>query len=806
MVKPAAYVAFLILLRVTAQTSASIDEIVRETSSEKTLDLTNHHFSETKNVSARVGIIDETTSKPESVFLTDASESLLGNAYSSESPPTDVNLLDQHELHDILKRHMYTDDQEIGAETILEPNKGIFESFQTSENTAFDQSDLCESTPTNSADPIVSPNGTFSEDSNTEIQSSIVPLFVSESGSAPVFHSVSHANSEPLIVSETKAQALADSDISTTETVAESTSSPESKGPKNSSFISSEATISELRESQMESTNHHEFRDFESVSVITSGISDVTVPYATVFESTSLGSSSPDSSISFTSATIHPASSHHQSGPNNSEFSDYEDSESFTGNFSNDCRFLSFEEWKKMKEAVSRSDASSQTNEEEEKSIKNSSVSSNTSTALIDPSSDTVPAFADEHGRVYKDKFNYASVDCAATIVKTNSDAKGASAILTEVKDSYLLNKCSTANKYVVIELCQDILVESVVMGNFELFSSMFRQVKFSVSDRFPVTKGWHELGSHEAQNIRDVQTFTIENPLIWARYLKIEIVSHYGNEFYCPISLVRVHGKTMMEEFKDTDNGASVASKTPVTTTEIINSTSDLNTSLEECKVVTPYLALNEFLKDLNSSSNYCDVPLSVNVSHTTTRESNNKPTQESIFQNIVKRLSLLETNATLSLLYVEEQSKLLSDAFYNLEKRQVKKFENLLSQLNETMYTQVLYLENAVEKIKTDSRNLFRAQSQQSLTSLNGLRMEAQSMAREVSFLKKVVIADTLIILSLLAYVIITRETVTMEELTSKQKVVEVASPTKEPLQVIKPFSGRNNRGKARKRKHVF
>ncbi|KAM9889470.1 hypothetical protein OXX79_012137, partial [Metschnikowia pulcherrima] len=472
MVKPAAYVAFLILLRVTAQTSASIHEIARETSSEKALNLTNHHFSETKNVSTRVGIIDETTSKPESVFLTDVGESLLGNAYSSEPPPTDVKLLDQHELHDILKRHMHTDDQEIGAEAILEPNKGIFESFQTSGNTAFDQSDLSESTPTNSADPIAPPNGTFSEDLNTEIQSPIVPLFVSESGSAPVFHSVSHANSEPLIVSETKAQALADSEISTTETAAENISSPESKVPKNSSFISLEATISELRESQMESTNHHEFRDFESFSVITSGISDVTVPYATVFESTSLGSSSPDSSISFTSATIHPVSSHQQSSPNNSEFSDYEDSESFTGNFSNDCRFLSFEEWKKMKEAVSRSDASSQTNEEEEKSMKNSSVSSNTSTALIDPSSDTVPAFSDEHGRVYKDKFNYASVDCAATIVKTNSDAKGASAILTEVKDSYLLNKCSTANKYVVIELCQDILVESVVMGNFELFSS----------------------------------------------------------------------------------------------------------------------------------------------------------------------------------------------------------------------------------------------------------------------------------------------------------------------------------------------
>ena len=98
--------------------------------------------------------------------------------------------------------------------------------------------------------------------------------------------------------------------------------------------------------------------------------------------------------------------------------------------------------------------------------------------------------------------------------------------------------------------------------------------------------------------------------PLIWARYSKIEIASHYGNEFYCPNSLVRVHGKTMMEEFKDADNGAFVTMK------EIMNPPSDLYTSFEKCKVVTPYLALKEILGDLNPSSNYCDVPLLVNES----------------------------------------------------------------------------------------------------------------------------------------------------------------------------------------------
>lgn len=491
---------------------------------------------------------------------------------------------------------------------------------------------------------------------------------------------------------------------------------------------------------------------------------------------------------------------------NVSNMSNYKQGEK---NHSEEGKFLSFEQWKKLKEAGNQLELS-----EVKVAIGGSKEKSpnanNASYLAIKQSSEHAVASLEDQGRVYKDKFNYASVDCAATIVKTNSDAKGASAILTEVKDSYLLNKCSASNKFVVIELCQDILVNSVVMGNFELFSSMFRTVKFSVSDRFPVTKGWHELGQFEAQNIRDTQTFNIENPLIWARYLKIEIVSHYGNEFYCPISLVRVHGKTMMEEFKDTDVGTEAVS--PEThqiqkpTEEFLNNSAEFNSRVEECKVSTPYLALNEFLKDLNSTDNYCDVPLvSIDVPQTTTTETNNnKRTQESIFQNIVKRLSLLETNATLSLLYVEEQSKLLSDAFFNLEHRQVRKFENLLIHLNETMYTQVLYLEKAVEKIKTDSIRLFQAQSTQSRSSINSLRKETLSFAREISFLRKVVIADTLIILSLLAYVIITRETLTAEELTGKRKQQRELLPEEEGVSVIKPYSPRHNRPKGRRRKH--
>ncbi|EON66610.1 hypothetical protein W97_05856 [Coniosporium apollinis CBS 100218] len=155
-------------------------------------------------------------------------------------------------------------------------------------------------------------------------------------------------------------------------------------------------------------------------------------------------------------------------------------------------------------------------------------------------------------GKTCKERFNYASFDCAATVLKTNPQCKSSSSVLVENKDSYMLNECAAPNKFIIVELCDDILVDTVVLANFEFFSSMFRTFRISVSDRYPVkTDRWKELGVFEARNSRDMQAFLVENPLIWARYLRVEFLTHYGNEYYCPLSLLRVHGTTMMEEFR---------------------------------------------------------------------------------------------------------------------------------------------------------------------------------------------------------------------------------------------------------------
>jgi len=318
-------------------------------------------------------------------------------------------------------------------------------------------------------------------------------------------------------------------------------------------------------------------------------------------------------------------------------------------------------------------------------------------------------------GRVYKDKYNYASLDCAATIVKTNSEASGATSILLENKDKYLLNPCSAESQYVIIELCEDILVEEVELGNYEYFSSTFKIVKFYVSDRLPVTKsGWTVIGEFEAENSRQLQSFIIENPRRWARYLRVEIVSHFGDEFYCPISMLKVHGQTMMDEFKlgetepQCEESSNEVSEETVRVAEgkgeeeeeevkrdsVIDEKTDQDCT-EKIKDTEKEDVIVKKKKDECSQEDMCFenkakqwyensfhvfevvsnktvdgkiVDTCLNSTQTPLNAGQmRKPTEESIFKNMIKRLNTLESNSTLTVQYIEEQNRLLTHSINN-------------------------------------------------------------------------------------------------------------------------------------------
>ncbi|KAH0832375.1 UNC-like C-terminal-domain-containing protein [Lanmaoa asiatica] len=151
------------------------------------------------------------------------------------------------------------------------------------------------------------------------------------------------------------------------------------------------------------------------------------------------------------------------------------------------------------------------------------------------------------------DRFNYANMDCSARVHTTHKSAKSASAILSSKKDKYMLSPCNADAQFVVVELCDDIRIDTVQLANFEFFSGVFKDFSVSVAKTYTGTnEGWTFAGTYRAKNIRGVQSFHPPTSLRdFYRYIRVDFHSHYGHEYYCPVSLLRVYGLTHLEEWK---------------------------------------------------------------------------------------------------------------------------------------------------------------------------------------------------------------------------------------------------------------
>ena len=503
-------------------------------------------------------------------------------------------------------------------------------------------------------------------------------------------------------------------------------------------------------------------------------------------------------------------------------------------------------------------------------------------------------------GRTCRERTNYASYDCAATTLKTNPECKGPSAILVENKDTYMLNICSAKNKFFIVELCDNILIDTIVLANFEFFSSMFRTFRVSVSDKYPVkAEKWREIGTCEGKNSREVQAFLVENPLIWARYIRVELLKHYGSEYYCPLSLFRVHGTTMMEEFnseikgsindddpeievvegddalkvesalkptKETfiEDGSHTTERSSETQAAVsvgnvlspVNTASPASTSyptrtgaaiLPSMKTditgprnssleVSPRRSFHVFempgtcpardapkatlgpspsepnetngsmvsvimsnitqtkrpssgeagtvsrtdpassvtssrnlessssdhgriSESSNRSSDKSSAVSSRTHSSSTQPPASNPTTQESFFKSVHKRLQLLEANSTLSLQYIEEQSRILREAFAVVERRQNVKTTTFLENLNKTVQTELLEFRQQYDQIWQSTVLELSSQRELSQREVFALSARLSLLADEVVFQKRMAILQFILILLCLGFAIFSR-----------------------------------------------
>jgi predicted dinucleotide-binding enzyme len=156
--------------------------------------------------------------------------------------------------------------------------------------------------------------------------------------------------------------------------------------------------------------------------------------------------------------------------------------------------------------------------------------------------------------RLRKNRINYASHDCGAKVLASNDEAVDASAVLVGSKDRYMLNPCSAPRQWIVVELCEEVGIDHIQVGNFEFFSSMIKEVQVLASNSYP-TKSWALLGNFTLSNERELQSldFGEESEMFpeWFKYIKIRILSHWGNEYYCPITEIQVHGLPYVEKLQ---------------------------------------------------------------------------------------------------------------------------------------------------------------------------------------------------------------------------------------------------------------
>jgi hypothetical protein len=498
-------------------------------------------------------------------------------------------------------------------------------------------------------------------------------------------------------------------------------------------------------------------------------------------------------------------------------------------------------------------------------------------------------------GTTCKERYNYASFDCAATILKTNAKAKGEKFVLLENKDSYMLNECSADNKFLILELCDDISIDTIVLANFEFFSSIFRTFRVSVSDKYPMkTDKWITLGTFEARNSRDIQAFLIDNPMIWARYVQFEFLTHYGNEFYCPLSLVRVHGTTMMEEYKhdiqsalleedgheeETESTGTLESEETLVPEAVAQVLVDEKSRLEEAERTLPTseppeakgiptikqsmpepeaqfaveyssttTSPNNQLENLFVSSNGLCPTISIpklvptwspgidpvassvtdslatartshsvpasgkmsdataslavatktatssdkvltspiatlnstssvapNNTHTSTKGSNSEkpkvamtstqpqpasPTiQESFFKSVQKRLQMLESNSSLSLQYIEEQSRALRDAFGRVEQKQMSKTTTFLDYLNVTVLDELRDFRQQYDQLWQSTVIELETQREQFQQETMAINSRLAILADELIFQKRMSILQMVLILICLGLVLFSR-----------------------------------------------
>nr|XP_015211477.1 PREDICTED: SUN domain-containing ossification factor [Lepisosteus oculatus] len=331
--------------------------------------------------------------------------------------------------------------------------------------------------------------------------------------------------------------------------------------------------------------------------------------------------------------------------------------------------------------------------------------------------------------KVQKNFNNYASVECGAKILSANPEAKSTSAILMENMDLYMLNPCS--NKiWFVIELCEPIQVKQLDIANFELFSSTPKDFLVSISDRYPTNK-WIKLGTFHARDERTVQSFPLDEQLyakyvkMFIKYIKVELLSHFGSEHFCPLSLIRVFGTSMVEEYEEIAESQYASERLEYLDEDYVLTVPSANGQLHR--------TATDFYAELQNSSD---------LGYSNGNQVHGSNQKESVFMRLNNRIKALEMNMSLSSRYLEE-----------LSQRYRKQMEEMQRAFNKT----IIQLQNTSriaeeqDQRQTESIQLLQGQLENVTELVLNLSATVSQLQREVSDWQNYLVISLVLCLSL-------------------------------------------------------
>lgn len=399
-----------------------------------------------------------------------------------------------------------------------------------------------------------------------------------------------------------------------------------------------------------------------------------------------------------------------------------------------------------------------------------------------------------------KHRWNYASLDCAAVLHQANPSAKFPTAILSEKKDRYMLSPCPVSNRerqFVVVELCQQVRIDTLVLANLEFFSSMFKLFSVRLSnDLHAPEHEWRTFGHFHARNVRGPQVFVLSSvPQSYYRFLRIDFLEHYGSEYYCPVSLLRVYGRNEREDADEADDveddepDAADADE-PEEDWETPNAcdihVATIRGRVQMCPahaasiwpcvcvprvplVLPAHPARPDAPRAEPSAAAPHPPPVASSAAHAArapnttvssappanaTARAEPKPTEkgtaggESIFRTITKRLAALETNTSLSMQYLQLSSEVLRDRLASLEQTRHTHMAEFAAALNAS-YTQQLHTHLA------ELRNALQARDD----AYGALATRVEHLATELVYERRRGFAQLLLLLVLLALLVVTR-----------------------------------------------